>query len=87
MIDLYATALGEPSLRSLHIHLSGIAYGPKGEKHHLPLARSKLRYRDLLRALRDSGAAGRILCESPLMEKDAKVLQRAWVRARSAPQA
>ncbi|MEX2030510.1 MAG: TIM barrel protein [Anaerolineales bacterium] len=85
MIDLCATTLGDAGLRRMHIHLSGIAYGPKGEKHHLAFAKSKLRYRDLLRALRDSGAVGRILCESPLMEKDAKVLQRAWARVRSAP--
>ena len=25
-------------LKNLHIHLSGIEYGPKGEKNHLPLA-------------------------------------------------
>jgi deoxyribonuclease-4 len=68
----------------LHIHLSGIAYGPKGEKHHLPFAKSKLRYRDLLRALSDRGASGRVLCESPVMEKDALVLQRAWKRIQAA---
>src|SRR5512137_1179610 len=29
--------LGPRGLQSLHIHLSGIDYGPKGEKKHLPL--------------------------------------------------
>jgi len=80
MLERVARRLGPAALRSLHIHLSGIAYGPKGEKHHLPLAEADLRYRDLLRALLDSGASGRILCESPIMEKDAQRLQRAWKR-------
>jgi deoxyribonuclease-4 len=72
--------LGARAFKRLHIHLSGIAYGPKGEKNHLPLAEADLKYKDLFRALQDSGAAGRVLCESPAMEKDALVMQRAWRR-------
>jgi len=41
---------------SLHIHLSGIAYGPKGEKNHLVMEEADLDFRNLLRALHDSGA-------------------------------
>lgn len=80
MLDMVERRLGAAALGTLHIHLSGIAYGLKGEKHHLPLADADLRYRDLLRALRDAGASGRILCESPIMEKDARRLQGAWKR-------
>jgi deoxyribonuclease-4 len=72
--------LGARALKQLHIHLSGIAYGPKGEKNHLPLAEADLKYKDLFKALHDSGAAGRVLCESPEMERDALVMQRAWRR-------
>ena len=32
----------------------------------------------LLRALRDFGCAGRILCESPIMEEDALNMMKAW---------
>ena len=71
-------ALGARGLRSLHIHLSGIEYGPKGEKFHLPLAESDLKYRDLFRALYDAGAAGRVLCESPKMEEDAALMKKTW---------
>lgn len=78
MLAEVRAALGEAALRTLHIHLSGIAYGPKGEKHHLTLAEADLRYRDLFRALRDNQCAGRILCESPIMEDDALVMQTAW---------
>jgi deoxyribonuclease-4 len=78
-ISLVAERIGPQALQTLHIHLSGIEYGRRAERH-LPLKKADLRYRDLLRALHDVGASGRILCESPLMEKDALVLQRAWIR-------
>ena len=80
MLKLVKKRLGAAALKRIHIHLSGIAYGPKGEKHHLPLAEADLKYKDLFRALHDSGAAGRVMCESPRMEEDALVLQKAWKR-------
>jgi deoxyribonuclease-4 len=80
MLKLVKKRLGSKALKRLHIHLSGIEYGPKGEKHHLPLKESDLKYRDLFKALRDSGAAGRVLCESPKMELDALVMKKEWAR-------
>ena len=80
MLDRVAERLGQAALRRLHIHLSGIEYSAKGERNHLPLAQADLRYRDLLTALRDRGCAGRLLCESPILEEDALRLQRAWRR-------
>ncbi len=80
MLTLMKKRLGASALKHLHIHLSGIAYGPKGEKHHLMLAEADLKYKDLFKALHDFKCAGRILCESPIMEDDALVMQRAWSR-------
>ncbi|MFZ5821395.1 MAG: TIM barrel protein [Chloroflexota bacterium] len=77
-LEQYATALGSDALRRLHIHLSGIEYGPKGEKNHLKLAEADLDIRALFLALKDSGCAGRILCESPVMEEDALEMRRVW---------
>lgn len=77
-LEAYAAALGKDALRSLHIHLSGIEYGPKGEREHLTFADADLDLTALLRALKDCGCAGRMLCESPDMEEDALVLKRAW---------
>jgi deoxyribonuclease-4 len=74
----YAAALGMASLQRLHIHCSGIEYGPKGERKHLPLVDSDLDLVPLLRALIDQGCAGRILCESPVMEDDALLMKAAW---------
>ncbi len=72
--------LGASALKHMHIHLSGIEYGPKGEKKHLPFAGADLKYKDLFRALAAHKCAGRILCESPKMEEDAAVLVKAWER-------
>jgi deoxyribonuclease-4 len=79
--------LGAKALKTLHIHLSGIEYGPKGEKNHVPLKEGDLKYRDLFKALRDSGAAGRVLCESPKMEEDALLMAKTWKRIVAAGEA
>src|SRR5262249_51540373 len=78
LLKQYKKRLGAPALKRLHIHLSGIVYGPKGEKHHVPLKESDLKYKQLFKALHDAGAAGRVLCESPKMEEDALVMQKEW---------
>lgn len=80
MLKLIKKQLGARGLKTLHIHLSGIAYGPKGEKHHLTLAEADLKYKDLFKALRDLKCAGRVLGESPVMENDALVMQKTWNR-------
>jgi deoxyribonuclease-4 len=77
-LELYAKTLGDEALKRLHIHLSGIEYGPKGEKNHLKLEEADLDLDALLRALNYFGCAGRILCESPIMEDDALKLLKAW---------
>ena len=79
LLKSYSKALGAAGLKRLHIHLSGIAYGPKGEKSHLKLEAADLDLKALFRALHDQGCEGRILCESPIMEEDALNMKRAWV--------
>ncbi|MBI4772351.1 MAG: TIM barrel protein, partial [Chloroflexi bacterium] len=74
-------ALGPAALKRLHFHASGIEYGPKGEKKHLKLEESDLRVADFFRALVDFDCAGRVLCESPIMEEDALLMKRAWEEA------
>jgi len=78
VINGYAQALGKTALSSFHIHLSGIDYSDKGERNHLPLRESDLNLKDLFKALHDTHAGGRILCESPLMEDDALYMQQLW---------
>ena len=80
LLDAYQNAVGKAALKRLHVHLSGIEYGPKGEKNHLKLADADLDLKTLFRALNDHNCAGRILCESPIMEEDALNMKKAWMK-------
>jgi deoxyribonuclease IV len=74
----YEKKLGKQSLKHLHIHLSGIEYGPKGEKKHLPARESELNFKAIFEALHQFGGDGRIMCESPIMEEDAIYFKELW---------
>ncbi len=78
-LKAYADALGKETLQKLHIHMSGIEYTPKGEKEHLPIEESDLNLEAILQALNDLNCAGRILCESPILEKDAILIKEKWM--------
>jgi deoxyribonuclease IV len=71
--------LGRQSLDNMHMHVSGIAYTRKGESKHLILEESDLKYKDLLRALKDNDAGGLVICESPNLEEDALLLQQTYL--------
>jgi deoxyribonuclease-4 len=77
-LEQYRQALGEESLKGLHVHISGIEYGPKGEKNHLKLEEADLDLKAIFQALKDYQCAGRILCESPVMEQDALIMLKTW---------
>jgi deoxyribonuclease IV len=78
-LDLYSHSLGKKALHNMHIHLSGINYGPKGEMNHLIIEEADLDFGNLFRALKDVGAKGRIMCESPVLEVDALKFKRMWI--------
>lgn len=80
LLKAYQKNVGKAGLKHLHIHLSGIEYGPKGEKNHLKLAEADLDLKALFLALNEFGCAGRILCESPIMEDDALNMKKAWIK-------
>ena len=68
--------LGKRGLENMHIHITGIAYGPKGEKHHLTLDESDLKYKELLKALKDFNVKGVVVSESPNIEEDAMLMKK-----------
>jgi deoxyribonuclease-4 len=70
--------LGRQALDDMHIHVSGIEYGPRGERRHTSLALSDFNYVDLLRALKDTEVSGLVICESPLLEYDALILKKTY---------
>ena len=78
-LDFYRKSLGDEAIHHMHIHLSGINYGPKGEKNHLIMEEADLDFRNLMRALHAAGVKGRIMCESPILEVDALKFKQLWM--------
>jgi len=78
LLDDLRKSLGKMILQDMHIHISGIEYGKCGEKKHLPITASDLRYEDLLRALKDFDTGGSVICESPNREEDALLLKESY---------
>jgi deoxyribonuclease-4 len=79
ILDEIMKKLGKVAIENMHIHIAGIAYGARGELRHLPLNESDLRYVELLRALKDTGAKGMVICESPNLEEDALLLKESYL--------
>ena len=75
-------SLGRDALQDMHIHLSGINYTRKGERNHLNLSESDLRYALLLEAWRGFDIKGLVICESPNLEGDAVLLRDMYVKLR-----
>ncbi|MBQ4113939.1 TIM barrel protein [bacterium] len=67
--------LGQVALDNFHAHIAGIEYSAKGEKKHLNLEESDFNYKDLLKAFKAFDVKGVIVCESPNIEDDAKLLK------------
>jgi len=79
ILDQVEKKLGRRGLDNMHIHVSGIAYGKKGEIKHLMLPESDLQYAHLLKALKERKAKGVVICESvPYLEQDALLLQQTY---------
>ncbi|MBC2578934.1 TIM barrel protein [Clostridium sp. DJ247] len=77
-LQFISDELGKAALENLHMHISGINYGEKGEKNHLPLGESDFKYIDCMKALKDFHVKGCIICESPILEKDALLLKATY---------
>ncbi len=75
ILDTIGTEIGQYALENFHGHLAGIDYSSKGEKKHLNLEESDMNYKDLLRAMKEFGLKGALVCESPNIEEDAKLLK------------
>jgi deoxyribonuclease-4 len=81
-LEAIANRLGRPALDRLHVHVSGIQFGPRGERRHEPLRETRFRWKELLRALKDLRVGGWLVCETPAQEEDALLLQRTYRRLR-----
>ncbi len=71
--------LGMSAIKKMHIHISGVAYSKKGEIKHLILNESDFHYDEWVQALKDFGARGMVICESPNLEQDALMLKELYI--------
>jgi deoxyribonuclease IV len=78
LLEQLAKNFGKAILKNMHIHISGIAYTPKGESKHLELEKSGFKWAECLKALFDYGVEGFCVCESPSLETDALLLKTTW---------
>src|SRR3989338_6632652 len=78
ILEAIEKKLGRKGLENMHMHVTGIAYGPKGEKNHLNLKESDLKYQELLKALKDFKVKGIAISESPNIEEDALLMQKVY---------
>lgn len=80
-LSLVESRLGKDALKQMHAHVQGVSFSEKGEKAHLPFSESVFDYKGTVKALKDFSAKGAVICESPLMEKDAIFLQQEFLKA------
>lgn len=78
MLSLIERELGREALNNMHIHISGINYGERGEKNHLNLQESDLKWKDLLRILKEFKIRGVVISESPNIEGDAILMKEKY---------
>ncbi|MEM0044286.1 MAG: TIM barrel protein [Sulfolobales archaeon] len=78
VLELIERRLGREALERMHIHMSGIEYGRRGEIKHLNLEESDLNYRDILKALKDFKVYGVVISESPNIEDDAILMKKTY---------
>ena len=75
ILDRIGTELGDIAIKNFHAHLAGIEYTAKGEKRHLIFEQADMNYKDLLKAMKSFGVCGALVCESPNIETDTKILK------------
>ena len=75
ILEKMGTEIGQYALENFHGHLAGIEYTAKGEKQHLNLENSDMNYKDLLKAMKEFDVKGALVCESPNIEDDCKLIK------------
>ena len=75
ILEKLGNELGDIALNNFHGHVAGIKYSDKGEKNHLIFEESDFNYKDLMRAMKNFNIKGALVCESPNIEIDTKILK------------
>lgn len=77
-LTMIEKGLGREGLDNMHIHMSGINYGLKGEKNHLNLDESDFNYRELMKVWKEFKIRGAVISESPNIEGDGLIMKKYW---------
>jgi len=75
VINKIKEELGDDSVNNMHMHVSGISSTSKGDLKHLNLEASDFKWREMLKALKDNDCKGYMICNSPNLEADAKMMK------------
>jgi len=67
-------------LKKLYAHFSGIEFTQKGERSHLPLGQGGPQFEPLAKEILKRKLDATIICESPLLERDALKMKRIFER-------
>lgn len=78
-LERIGNEIGQYALENFHAHLAGIEYTAKGERRHLELENSDMNYKDLLKALKEFNVKGALVCESPNIEDDCKLIKEYYL--------
>ena len=79
--DIFITLekeLGKDALKNMHVHVAGVEYTEKGERRHLNLEESDLRYRVLMAVMKEFNCCGVVISESPNIESDAILMKKIY---------
>lgn len=71
--------LGREAVKNFHSHFSEVAFGDKGEKHHMILGEAySPPFKPLAEVIAENGYEGTIISESPLLDIDAVKMKRMY---------
>ncbi len=79
VLDTLVEELGKDAINNMHIHISGISSNSKGDLKHLNLESSDFDWKGLLNVLKRNDCKGYMICNSPNLEKDAKMLKEYYL--------
>lgn len=79
VIDTLKDELGRDALDNMHIHISGISSTSKGDLKHLNLKDSDFKWQELMQVLKENDCKGYMICNSPNLETDAKMLKEYYM--------
>ena len=78
ILEAMEKGLGKEALENMHIHAEGIEFGKTGEKNHMVLEKSGFNYHELVKVWKDFKIRGVVICESPIIEEDALLLNKIY---------